>query len=75
MKTYQFTAQIEKDSETGLYIGIVPNVPGAHTQARTLDELHTNLKEVLSLCLKEMTKEELNAIPEFVGFQQVKIAV
>ncbi|MEQ8811319.1 MAG: type II toxin-antitoxin system HicB family antitoxin [Imperialibacter sp.] len=56
MKTsYQFTAQIEKDKETGLYVGIVPNLPGAHTQASTLDELQTNLKEVVELCLEEIT--------------------
>ncbi|MGD0779318.1 MAG: type II toxin-antitoxin system HicB family antitoxin [Dehalococcoidales bacterium] len=51
MKT--FTAYVEMDEEMGLYIGIVPGIPGAHTQAATLDELRTNLKEVLELCLQE----------------------
>jgi predicted RNase H-like HicB family nuclease len=54
MKT--FTAYIEWDSETKLYVGIVPVIPGAHTQAETLDELRENLKEVLELCLEENTK-------------------
>ena len=54
MKT--FTAYVELDMETGLYVGIVPGVPGAHTQAATLDELHRNLKEVLELCLEELDK-------------------
>ena len=75
MKTYQFTAQIEKDKETGLYIGIVPNLPGAQTQAATLDELQINLREVIELCLEEMSKEELNDLSEFIGFQQISIAV
>ena len=75
MKSYHFTAQIEKDNETGLYIGIVPNVPGAHTQAKTLDQLQKNLKEVVELCLEEMSKKELDAIPEFIGVQQVSVAV
>lgn len=75
MTTYHFTAQIEKDPETGLYIGSVPNVPGAHTQAETLDELNKNLKEVLQLCMEEMTREELKAIPELIGFQQLSIAL
>jgi predicted RNase H-like HicB family nuclease len=48
------TAYIEKDPETGLYVAIVPGIPGAHTQAETLDELHENLKEVLELCLEEL---------------------
>jgi predicted RNase H-like HicB family nuclease len=75
MKTYQFTAQIEKDKETGLYVGIVPNLPGAHTQAATLDELQSNLKEVIELCLEELSPEELNDLSEFIGFQQISIAV
>ncbi|MEM6361668.1 MAG: type II toxin-antitoxin system HicB family antitoxin [Bacteroidota bacterium] len=75
MKTYQFTAQIEKDKETGLYIGIVPSLPGAHTQAATLDELQTNLREVIELCLEELNPDELNDLPEFIGFQQISIAV
>jgi len=72
---YQFTAQIEKDKETGLYIGIVPNLPGAHTQAATLDELQINLKEVIELCLEELDPDEINNLSEFIGFQQISIAV
>lgn len=51
MKT--FSAYVEWDPETRLYVGIVPGIPGAHTQATTLDELNRNLKEVLELCLEE----------------------
>ena len=75
MKNYQFTAQIERDKETGLYIGIVPNLPGAYTQAVTLDELQTNLKEVIELCLEELSIEELRDLSEFVGFQQISVAL
>ncbi len=67
MTYYQFKAQVERDKETGLYIGIIPILPGAHTQATTLDELNENLKEVMSLCLEEMTREELAALPEWIG--------
>lgn len=48
-----FTADIEYDEATKLYVGIVPGIPGAHTQAASLDELNQNLKEVLELCLEE----------------------
>ena len=51
MKT--FTAYTEWDPETQLYVGIIPGVLGAHTQAASLDELRQNLKEVLELCLEE----------------------
>ena len=40
-----FTAYIEFDEETQLSVGIVPGVPGAHTQAPSLDELRANLQE------------------------------
>ena len=66
---------IEKDPETGLYVGFVPGIPGAHTQAETLDELQKNLKEVVELCLEEMDTESKNNLPEFVGIQQVEVAV
>ncbi len=69
-----FTAYVEFDKETGLYIGIVPGIPGAHTQAATLDELQKNLKEVLELCLEEYRDTDEN-LPKFVGLQQIEVAV
>jgi predicted RNase H-like HicB family nuclease len=76
MKTkFNFTAQIEKDKETGLYVGVVPNLPGAYTQASTLDELQDNLKEVVELCLEELSTDELDNISEFIGFQQISVTL
>ena len=75
MHNYHFTALVEKDPDTGLYIGFVPDLPGAHTQAASLDELQINLKEVIELCLEELTDLEKASLPEFIGFQQISIAV
>ena len=75
MKNYQLTASIERDKDTGLYIGFIPSLPGAHTQAETLDELRKNLQEVTELCLEELSEEEISQIPEFRGFQQVSVAI
>jgi predicted RNase H-like HicB family nuclease len=73
---YTFTAHIEKDSETGLYIGYVPSLPGAHSQGETLDELHKNLEEVVALCLEELAERDLDRIQsEFVGTQQVMVNI
>lgn len=66
MKT--FTAIIEKDKETGLYVGYVPGFPGAHSQGETLDELQQNLSEVIEMLLED-TEPVLEA--EFVGIQQI----
>jgi predicted RNase H-like HicB family nuclease len=71
---YRMIGYIEKDPETGLYVGIVPGIPGAHTQAETLDELQKNLKEVVELCLEEMDEDAKEHIPEFVGIQQLEVA-
>ncbi|MBF0241616.1 MAG: type II toxin-antitoxin system HicB family antitoxin [Desulfamplus sp.] len=51
MKTY--TAVIEKCYETGLYVGFVPGLKGAHSQGETLDELNSNMKEVIEMLLEE----------------------
>ena len=75
MKDYRFFAQIQRDVETGMYIGIIPDLPGAHTQAATLDELNSNLKEVITLCLEELSDDELASLPEAVGFQNILVAV
>jgi len=51
MRTY--TAVVERCPETGWYVAHVPGLPGAHTQAETLDELHGNLQEVISMLLED----------------------
>lgn len=71
----KLTAYIEKDLETGFYVAIVPAIPGAHTQAETLDELHKNLQEVIELCLEEMDPETKKLLPEFVGIQQIEVSM
>ncbi len=69
-----FTAYVELDPETKLYVGVVPGLPGAHTQAATLDELRDNLKEVVELCLEEFGNSAED-LPRFVGLQQIEVAV
>jgi len=53
MKT--FTAIVERDTTTHLYVGYVPGFPGAHSQGETLDELHANLREVIAILLADDT--------------------
>jgi predicted RNase H-like HicB family nuclease len=69
-----FTAYVEIDPDTGLYVGIIPGLPGAHTQAASLDELRANLKEVIELCIGEF-EGKTEDLPKFVGLQQVEVAV
>ena len=71
----RYTAYIEKDPESGLYIGTVPGVIGAHTCAQTIDELHVKLQEVIALCLDEMDADEIQKLPIFAGIAQIEVAV
>lgn len=66
-----FTAVIEKDFDTDLYVGYVPGFPGAHSQGDTLDELQQNLREVIEMLLEDEQTEFETA---FVGTQQIVVA-
>lgn len=66
-----FTAVVEKDADTGLYVGYVPGWAGAHSQGATLDELTINLEEVIAMLLED-GEPKLEA--EFVGTQTLRVA-
>ena len=67
-----FVAYVEWDPETRLYVGIVPGIPGAHTESATLDELNLNLREVVQLCLQDYDGS-VEALPRLVGLQEVEV--
>ncbi|QEP43620.1 type II toxin-antitoxin system HicB family antitoxin [Ectothiorhodospiraceae bacterium BW-2] len=67
----QFAAVIEHCTETNLYIGYVPGFDGAHSQAETLDELHSNLQEVIEMLLEE---GEPKLSTDLIGIQNIAIA-
>ena len=46
----QFDVLIERDEE-GFYVASVPQLPGCHTQADSLDALLERIKEAIALCL------------------------
>ena len=46
MEKHRFPYLIERD-EDGWYVATVPDLPGCHTQARSLDQLRHRVKEVL----------------------------
>jgi predicted RNase H-like HicB family nuclease len=69
MKDYRYV--VEKCADTGLYVGYVPGFPGAHSQGETLNELRTNMQEVVEMLLED-GEPKLEA--EFVGTETVKVA-
>jgi predicted RNase H-like HicB family nuclease len=66
-----FTVVIEQDDD-GFYIGSVPELPGCHTQARSLDELQERIVEAIELYLEE-NKGALESVAKFVGIQRVEV--
>ena len=68
---HTYTAVIERDADTGVYVGTVPGFPGAHSQGDSLDELQANLQEVITMLLED-GERPLEA--EFVGTQTIRVA-
>ena len=65
----KFSVVIEKD-EDGYYVAYVPELPGCHTQARTLDELLERIKEAVELYL-EVEGPEVKR--ELIGVQFIEV--
>ncbi len=65
-----YTAIIERCPDTGLYVGYVPGLPGAHSQGETIDELNANLAEVIEMLLQD---GEPAMESEFIGTQTVHV--
>jgi predicted RNase H-like HicB family nuclease len=65
-----FNVLIEKDS-AGYFVASVPELPGCHTQAKSLDALTGRIREAIGLYL------EVEATPieplSYVGMQQVAV--
>lgn len=62
---------IERDQE-GLYVASVPQLPGCHAQARSLDALMERIREAIELCLEVQGESPQDL--EFIGVQRVTVA-
>lgn len=69
MATY--TILIEQDEE-GWFVSEVVELPGCHTQAKTLDELISRTKEAIQGYLEAVKDVEIET--KFVGIQHVEVA-
>ena len=68
VKYGKFTAIVEK-WEDGYLIGEVVELPGCHTQAKTMDALMERMNEAISLCLEVTTPTKA----KLVGIQYVEV--
>jgi predicted RNase H-like HicB family nuclease len=66
---------IEQD-EDGIYVATVPGLRGCHTQARTLAELDSRIREAVALCV-EVESEASRLVPQnkFIGVHELEVAI
>jgi len=69
----EFNVIIEQDTD-GYYIASVPELPGCHTQAKSLDILMKRIKEAIDLCI-EVEGYKKAAANRFIGVQRVAISL
>ncbi len=67
----RFNVVIERDAD-GFLVASVPQLPGCHTQAKTMDELLKRVKAAIKLYL-EVEGKSLEKEAEFLGVQLVEI--
>ena len=65
-----FNVIVERDSE-GYYVATVPELPGCHTQAKSLDDLMERVREAILLCLDVQGRKGNGS--EFIGVQRVMV--
>ncbi len=70
MSQREFTVIVEED-ETGLLVGSVPELPGCHTQAESLDELFVLIRDAIRLYLKD--EAEADPPLRWVGVHRVAV--
>ncbi|MEM4382116.1 MAG: type II toxin-antitoxin system HicB family antitoxin [Candidatus Caldarchaeum sp.] len=66
----EFYVVIERD-EDGYYVADVPELPGCHTQAKSLDALLPRVREAIELYLEAFPQYQ--KLGEFVGIQRVTV--
>ena len=59
MKAAELTILIQKDAESGMFVGQIEEFPAAISQGKTIDELKTNLIDALKILL-DIQKVQLN---------------
>lgn len=66
-----YTVLIEQDEE-GWFVSEVVELPGCHTQGKTLDELVSRTKEAIQAYLEKGS--DFHPEMRFVGIQQIEVA-
>lgn len=73
--TYNFPVILEKD-EDGFFVADCPELPGCHTQGKTLEEAITNIRDAIKLHLK-ILREDKQDISNMqpVGLTSIEVSI
>jgi predicted RNase H-like HicB family nuclease len=66
----EFSVIVERDRD-GYYVASVPELPGCHTQARSLDKLQLRVREAIELCLE--VHDATKKTTQFIGVQRIAV--
>ncbi len=67
-----FNVVVERDPD-GYLIASVPELPGCHTQAASLDALEERVIEAIILCVEEQGRRPKDEIQEYYGNLRVTV--
>jgi predicted RNase H-like HicB family nuclease len=67
-----YTVVLERDPESGWFVGEVVELPGCYTQAPDLPSLEANIKEAIAAYVASASEDE--PAPDFVGTLRIEVA-
>ena len=74
--SHEFTIIIERDPESEWLVGSVAELPGCYTQALSMAELESNMREAIQVYLETLDEQESEGpFPTFVGLQRLVVGV
>jgi len=69
----EFNLIIEKDPESGWFVGEVAELPGCYTQAPTMTELEKNIREAIAAYLETLDEEAPKS--QFIGTLRIEVNI
>ena len=71
MKNNSWTIIVERDPDSGWFVGSVAELPGCYSQAKTREELSCNMQEAITafLSVSPAKKEKY----EYVGIERLAV--
>lgn len=70
-QTRTFTMAVERDPDSGWYVGYALGLPGCHTEAPSMVDLETAMREAISVYLASIEPDD--ALPTYIGTRLIDV--